>query len=73
MNPEQAFQEKAHLFATCNHLLNESNLDDKAAAKLIGCTVRKIENLKAGEFKKINDIWLEEAKEKLENHLSTAK
>tara|TARA_B110000467_G_C18257693_1_gene444366 strand:- start:781 stop:942 length:162 start_codon:yes stop_codon:yes gene_type:complete len=53
-------------------LLSESNLDDKAAAKLIGCTVRKIENLKAGEFKKINDLWLEEAKEKLENHIKSA-
>jgi len=64
MNPEQSFQEKAHLFATCNHLLSESKLDDKAAAKLIGCTVRKIENLKAGEFNKISDLWLEETKEK---------
>jgi len=45
MNPEQAFQEKAHLFATCNHLLSESKLDDKSASKLIGCTVRKIKNI----------------------------
>jgi hypothetical protein len=69
MNPEQAFQEKAHLFATVNHLLSESELDDKAAANLIGCTVRKIENLKAGEFKRVDDIWLEEAKVSLENYI----
>lgn len=68
MNPEQSFQDKSHLFATCNHLLSESKLDDKAAAKLIGCTVRKIENLKAGEFKKIGDEWLEETKLKLEGY-----
>ena len=72
MNPEQSFQQKAHNFTTCNYLLIESKLDDKSAAKLIGCTVRKIENLKAGEFKKINDLWLEEAKEKLENYISSA-
>ncbi len=68
MNPEQAFQEKAHLFTTCNHLLSKSKLDDKSAAKLIGCTVRKIENLKSGQFKKIDDLWLEKANSILEKH-----
>lgn len=68
MNPEQSFQYKAHLFATCNHLLSESKLDDKAAAELMGCTVSKVENLKAGEFKKIGDEWLEETKLKLKDY-----
>jgi len=66
MNPYEAFQDKAHLFATCNKLLSESKLDDKSASKLIGCTVRKIENLKSGQIKKIDDLWLEETKAKLE-------
>lgn len=65
MNPDQAFQEKAHNFATCNHLLAESKLDDKSAAKLIGCTVRKIEHLKSGHFNKVTDLWLEDAITKL--------
>lgn len=65
MNPEQSFQEKAHLFTTCQHLISELKLDDKSAAKLLSCTVRKIENLKLGNFGRIGHEWLEDAVEKL--------